>query len=78
MAENLQVEMVYFYVTQNSKAHHTENYEVVNDPENPIPVLRRGQKFTIGLRFVGRQYSSGTDNISVVFNFGMYRNKLNM
>lgn len=72
MTDNLKVEIIYFYALENAKQHHTDKYEVVHDEENVTPVLRRGHKFNIAIRFIGRQYSSGTDNVSVIFNYGKY------
>ncbi|GJQ79412.1 hypothetical protein Trydic_g16271 [Trypoxylus dichotomus] len=67
---NLQVEIIYFYPLENAEKHHTENYELIHDEVAVTPVLRRGQKFNIAIRFTGRQYSSGIDSVSVIFNFG--------
>lgn len=72
MTDNLEVEALYFYPVENAKRHHTENYEVVYNQEFITPVLRRGQKFNIAIRFSGRQYSNGIDKVSVIFNFGEY------
>ncbi|XP_022122190.2 hemocyte protein-glutamine gamma-glutamyltransferase-like [Pieris rapae] len=47
----LKVELTEFYSRDNSKEHHTELYDLVNDNVFPNPVLRRGQKFLFAVRF---------------------------
>lgn len=70
MPENLKVEMAYLYAKQNSENHKTDKFEIVHDEENPIPVLRRGLKFTMALRFDGRPYDRNIDFVRLLFNFG--------
>lgn len=73
MPENLKVEMAYLYAEQNSENHKTDKFEMVHDEENPIPVLRRGMKFTMALAFDGGAYDKDTDFVRLLFNFGRYQ-----
>lgn len=66
MSDN--VELVYFYPRENAKQHKTDKFEIVYD-EDPIPVLRRGQKFTVAIRFKN-PYDSDRDQVRLFFNFG--------
>lgn len=59
---------VEFYSKDNSKVHHTEDYDLVN-AEEPTPILRRGENFYVALRF-DRPYSADTDAIRISFGFG--------
>ncbi|XP_018323650.1 hemocyte protein-glutamine gamma-glutamyltransferase-like [Agrilus planipennis] len=67
---SLTVEQIYLYPLENARNHHTDTYELVHDEENPIPVLRRGQKFTLALRFSDRAYDKTKDIIRLIFSFG--------
>lgn len=68
--ENLTVEMAYFYPKENAVAHKTDKFELVHDEDHPIPILRRGLKFTLAVRFMGRSYQKGKDIVKLIFNFG--------
>jgi transglutaminase 1 len=70
MSENLQVELVYFYPKENSKPHKTDKFELIYDEQNPIPILRRGLKFTIAVRFKAKTYDPQKDRVRLIFNFG--------
>lgn len=71
MSENLEVESVYFYPIENSKSHKTNKFELIYDEENPIPIFRRGIKFTIALRFKNnKSFDPQRDHLRVIFNFG--------
>lgn len=69
MGENLEVESVYLYPLENSKRHKTEKYEVIHD-ENPIPILRRGERFTLAIRFMNRPFRKDLDLVKLIFNYG--------
>lgn len=75
MAENLQVELVYLYPQDNAVEHKTKNYEIVNDEEHPVAVLRRGKKFITAIRFENRNYSPAEDILKIIFSYG---NKINL
>lgn len=70
MAENLQVELVYLYPQDNAVEHKTKNYEIVNDEEHPVAVLRRGKKFITAIRFENRNYSPAEDILKIIFSYG--------
>ncbi|KAJ3662928.1 hypothetical protein Zmor_007242 [Zophobas morio] len=71
MGENLQVELVYFYPKENSKPHKTDKFELIYDEENPVPILRRGLKFTVAIRFKNDRFVNlEKDQIRLFFNFG--------
>lgn len=65
----LKVELTEFYSRDNSKDHHTEQYDLVNDNILPNPVIRRGQNFFFAVRF-DRTYDKQQDMIRIVFCFG--------
>ncbi|KAG6439855.1 hypothetical protein O3G_MSEX001145, partial [Manduca sexta] len=65
----MKVELTEFYSRDNSKDHHTEQYDLVNDNILPNPVLRRGQNFFFAVRF-DRTYDKQQDMIRIVFCFG--------
>lgn len=65
----LKVELTEFYARDNSKDHHTDQYELVNDTVLPTPVLRRGQNFFFAVRF-DRTWDKQQDIIRIVFGFG--------
>lgn len=70
MGENLEVDLVYLYPMDNAKQHHTDKFEIVHD-EVPIPVLRRGQKFTMAVRFLDdKNFQEGRDLVRVIFSYG--------
>ncbi|VVC92194.1 hemocyte protein-glutamine gamma-glutamyltransferase-like [Leptidea sinapis] len=62
----LKVELTEFYSKENSKDHHTEQYDLVHDKIFPSPVLRRGQKFLFAVRF-DRIADKQLDIIYIVF-----------
>lgn len=69
MSENLQVELIHLYPVENAGAHKTDKFELVHD-EDPTPVLRRGLKFSMVLRFMERGYDKNRDVIRLIFSFG--------
>ncbi|EFA00611.1 hemocyte protein-glutamine gamma-glutamyltransferase [Tribolium castaneum] len=70
MSNNLEVEVVYFYARENSKSHKTDKFELIYDEENPIPIFRRGIKFTLALRFKNKSFDPQRDQLRLIFNFG--------
>lgn len=71
MGENLRVQLIYLYPLENAGAHKTDKFELVHE-ENATPVLRRGQKFSMALRFEGRSFEKERDAVRLIFNFGNF------
>lgn len=69
MSEILQVELVHLYPLENAQLHHTEKFELVHE-EEPVPILRRGQKFTVALRFANRGFDVKKDLVRLIFSYG--------
>ncbi|XP_015109544.1 hemocyte protein-glutamine gamma-glutamyltransferase [Diachasma alloeum] len=67
-SEPLIVEAIYMYERENAELHHTDRFELVHE-ENPTPVLRRGQEFSLAVRF-NREYVEETDIVRLLFSFG--------
>nr|CAD7585839.1 unnamed protein product [Timema genevievae] len=65
---HLKVDIAELYARDNSKEHHTELYELVNDA-SPTPVLRRGLSFYFALRF-DRAYDATKDSLRLQFDLG--------
>nr|CAD7202776.1 unnamed protein product [Timema douglasi] len=65
---HLKVDIAELYARDNSKEHHTELYELVNDA-SPTPVLRRGLPFFFALRF-DRAYDVTKDSLRLQFDLG--------
>ncbi|KAG5891828.1 hypothetical protein JTB14_035850 [Gonioctena quinquepunctata] len=57
-----------FYIKDNAKQHHTDEYELVK-AETPTCILRRGAEFYVSLQF-DRDYDIERDIIKVSFGFG--------
>lgn len=66
----LETEMIYLYPEENSEPHYTKNYELVHDEQQPIAVLRRGKRFTMAVRFIGRDFDEERDDVQINFNYG--------
>lgn len=64
----LKVDLCGFYARDNAKEHHTDQFELVQDP-TATPVLRRGLPFFFAVRF-DRQYDPAGDIIRLQFGFG--------
>ncbi|KAL1124055.1 hypothetical protein AAG570_001825, partial [Ranatra chinensis] len=64
----LKVIGVDFHAVQNSKHHHTDKYEIVNDTP-PTPVLRRGETFLMVINF-DHPFHMINDVLKLEFNFG--------
>lgn len=70
--ENLQVELIHLYPKENSVPHKTDKFEMVQDEMEPVPIFRRGLKFTLAVNFSGRGYNEEHDVIRLAFSFGKY------
>jgi len=66
----VQVENMDFCCSRNAKMHKTSDYELVNDIEQPTPVLRRGQTFFVNINFQDREFNEVRDNVYLNFYFG--------
>jgi hypothetical protein len=64
----LRVDLSGFYARDNAKEHHTDQFELVQDP-TATPVFRRGLPFFFAVRF-DRQYDPIGDVIRLQFGFG--------
>lgn len=71
MTQNLQVEHVDLHLLKNATSHRTNKYDLIRG-NSAIPVLRRGQTFTISIKFKQRAYEKNTDNVRLIFNFGKF------
>lgn len=67
--EPLQVQMVEFYPKDNAVESHTEEYDLVNNPEGATPVFRRGANFFCCVR-LNREFDETFDNLKVIFKIG--------
>ncbi|XP_017784888.1 PREDICTED: hemocyte protein-glutamine gamma-glutamyltransferase-like [Nicrophorus vespilloides] len=76
MPENLDIELVYLYPKENSTSHKTDKFELVHDEENPIAIFRRGLKFTMAIRFSGRNFEDDMDVVKLIFSFGKNPNPI--
>ena len=56
---------------ENTKTHHTSDYEIVHSRNNPALVIRRGDPFYLSLH-LRRNYDSTRDKIRLEFMFGKY------
>jgi hypothetical protein len=63
-----EVVSVELFPRDNAKAHHTNNYEIV-DNANPALVVRRGDPFYLAIRLNGA-YDQNRDKIRLEFMFG--------
>lgn len=68
--DSLNVELLYLYPKENGKKHKTDKFELIHDEDNPIPILRRGIKFTLAIRFKSRGFNANYDQIRLIFEFG--------
>ncbi|XP_057672514.1 hemocyte protein-glutamine gamma-glutamyltransferase-like [Diorhabda carinulata] len=66
--EPITVTGVNFFCQENSKHHHTDEYELVK-AEAPAPVLRRGESFLLGID-LDRTFDVEKDVIRISFGFG--------
>ncbi|XP_044019930.1 hemocyte protein-glutamine gamma-glutamyltransferase-like isoform X1 [Aphidius gifuensis] len=64
----LVVDTVYMFEKENASLHNTENFELIHADE-PTPILRRGQEFSLTIRF-NRDYIEQQDIVRLLFNFG--------
>ncbi|CAG9854836.1 unnamed protein product [Phyllotreta striolata] len=59
---------VNFHALENSKPHHTDEYDLVKS-ETPTPILRRGETFLMSIS-LNRKYDPEHDVIRISFGFG--------
>ncbi|KAL8590514.1 hypothetical protein ACOMHN_010950 [Nucella lapillus] len=64
----LEVKDVDFKVAENTKQHHTDEYDIT-EGSNPQLVVRRGQQFTVQIAF-NRDYDNKKDDLRLVFEIG--------
>lgn len=64
-----QVDSVELYAVENSTNHRTDKYELVQDDKTPV--LRRADFFYLALKAQNRQLDLDSDEIKLVFDFGM-------
>lgn len=69
--QNLQVELLDLNLIKNASAHRTDRYDLIR-ATNPIPVLRRGQRFSIFIKFKQRAFDKSIDSVRLIFNFGEF------
>ncbi|KAJ8975426.1 hypothetical protein NQ317_018935 [Molorchus minor] len=66
--EPLNVVQTTFYVKENAKEHHTDQFDLVK-ADNPTPIFRRGGNIYMAIMF-DREYDVETDVVRVRFGFG--------
>ncbi|KAL3284529.1 hypothetical protein HHI36_018687 [Cryptolaemus montrouzieri] len=76
MSDCLVVEIAYLYIKENAVQHKTDMFDMVNNEEIQTPILRRGMKFTLAIRFNNGGFRDGVDKIRLLFNFGPTPNPL--
>ncbi|KAL3860744.1 hypothetical protein ACJMK2_010819 [Sinanodonta woodiana] len=69
--ETIKVASVNLNIADNTKEHHTNEYDITEDlpGQKRQLVVRRGQSFTITLEF-DRDYDESRDDLRLVFQFG--------
>ncbi|KAH9499751.1 hypothetical protein Btru_077734 [Bulinus truncatus] len=65
----LKVQSIDLNVTDNTKNHHTNDYQICKSPVDPKLVVRRGQPFTIKITF-SRAYDEQKDDLRLLFEAG--------
>lgn len=60
---------VEFYPKENAKESHTEEYDLVNNPDGATPIFRRGANFYCCLR-LNRDFDETSDNLKIIFKIG--------
>ncbi|GFY46463.1 hemocyte protein-glutamine gamma-glutamyltransferase [Trichonephila inaurata madagascariensis] len=68
LPQPLEVDAVEFYCRDNAKAHHTENYDLL-EGKDASPVLRRGEFFYVAIRF-NRPFDINSDKVKIHLTFG--------
>lgn len=68
LPQPIEIDACEFYCKDNSKSHHTENYDLL-DGKDPSPVFRRGEPFFMAIRFK-RPFNMDTDIVKVELTFG--------
>ncbi|XP_073954050.1 hemocyte protein-glutamine gamma-glutamyltransferase-like [Choristoneura fumiferana] len=67
--EPLLVDVVHFYPKENAQPHNTVKYEIVNDEDPTVAIVRRGQPFNGVVRFT-RPIDENEDVVQLVFTLG--------
>ncbi|CAG5015111.1 unnamed protein product [Parnassius apollo] len=67
--EPLVVDVVYFYPKENAQTHNTVKFEVVNEENPTVTIVRRGQPFNGVVRFT-RAFDENEDIVQLVFSLG--------
>ncbi|EFA03506.1 hemocyte protein-glutamine gamma-glutamyltransferase [Tribolium castaneum] len=67
--EPIEVQSTEFYPKDNARENHTAEYDLVNNPDFPTPILRRGCNFFFAIRF-NRDFDEINDVVRVRFGFG--------
>ncbi|XP_059141210.1 hemocyte protein-glutamine gamma-glutamyltransferase-like [Physella acuta] len=65
----LTVDSLDLKVTENTKAHHTDEYDISQAKTDPKLVVRRGQPFNIEIKF-SKGYNQEIDDLRIVFEAG--------
>lgn len=73
--EPINVLQTEFYAKNNAKESHTEEYDLVNNTDAPVPIFRRGCSFYFAIRF-DRPFDEEQDIVRVRFAFGPKPNVL--
>lgn len=64
--QKLVVKSMDMCIEENGREHYTSKYWIMNNPESPTVVVRRGQPFKLILK-TNRKYAEETDGISFIF-----------
>lgn len=67
-SRSIEIASCEFYIKDNAKAHHTENYDLLEE-KDPSPILRRGQPFQMAIRF-SRPFNMDSNSITVELTLG--------
>ncbi|XP_065163119.1 hemocyte protein-glutamine gamma-glutamyltransferase-like [Atheta coriaria] len=65
----LEVQLTEFYPKDNAKACNTEEYDLVQNPDMPTPIFRRGCNIYFAVRF-NREFNPEEDIVRIGFGFG--------
>lgn len=67
----LEVQLTEFYPKDNAKACNTEEYDLVQNPDMPTPIFRRGCNIYFAVRF-NREFNPEEDIVRIGFGFGKF------
>lgn len=56
-------------IHNNTKEHHTDEFDITEDDTRKFLVIRRGQKFHINIEF-DRDFNKKKDDLRLVFQYG--------